>query len=1141
MTYSPQVKDGCFYFDNGREDMDGSVRLKVDASNHVASVEERIKGQWIHGSFELDKLIFHDSDASVSFIGSDGIQRYLIKPAYTDQKGFVVGNAGGKGIIYTSSNTILHKFPEGATSDVTYNDGTTVYPYTPASPLTWLMVPPSNYVVDDWYVYPESFTPGARMRIEVKHTTSEVILFENCSEDSFLHHNGGTPLTATETHFVVNPPMPLVKGTNYDVKIEFSADVSLYGDATKIKERYITQPIAVHAISCFNKFMTSVTYNIGDRVWYGEGIWECKVNGTTGAWNAANWRDTLAAVAVGAETDPIFTAWDKSTGVVITENQISDLKAYLTVETDPVFTAWDKSTGISITESQISDKYWSNDGTTLQNTAGPTTFVFDDGSTALPRLAMTPTQTTIYCPDIGAHILVNNAGIFHTVGATSVSYTDAGYTYHDGTRIRVDVDATACYVYSPNGSKSINVNNTQIALTGTTEIQNGSLHVSDGSRTRLWTNPAYTGMASPDGSSEIQVNNTEIEVTGNIGFENADSRIYSSDNIGYLEFAELGEINWHKTGDAYDRWQINDTGYYMFAPAGSNSIQMTDAAILLKDGTRDRVAVNSTASSVISPDGDQSITVQNGSIALVGLSFDVNDRYRSRFNVGSDSVVINSPNATKSITVDNSQILLTADTKNRLLIDSSRSKLISPDGNKSVAVSNNLIDNQTYWFNIGDFTRTRFRSNTDDVSMYSPNGVSNLVVSNAGTVINGGTEVCAGNQSKSFIIHPYSATYSGGSLTLKGTSDGASGTYESYSIDNFWGAMRIFSSGNKQKVIRMQNVSDIATSPNKKLLLYVYGNQLLEGDQGFNATNETATLSLGDVNHYLQAKHSTGLIMGSSNGLTIKRGTQDRLRVNATETELLSPTDIYSLIVRDTYMYLFDGFKIRFHMDNTKTQIMSADGDQTFNVSNNACEVNEHLLVGLDLHVDRSAGIDVDLDVLKQSTFGASGASTGGNETFVTLARWAENNLGTALRFQGPKNPSGGNYDDWNMQAWEGHLRMGLTSSSGRSLIVSNDGVGSIELQVWGGVLVRGNDSFDFSGETAEIWIGNTSNSIVATYQDHLNIKGYNGVSISDRNTADYFLATLGNIRMNNLPTYDPQITGVLWLDNTYIRVSNPS
>ncbi|MCK9270996.1 MAG: hypothetical protein WC271_12755 [Bacteroidales bacterium] len=56
-----------------------------------------------------------------------------------------------------------------------------------------------------------------------------------------------------------------------------------------------------------------------------------------------------------AETDPEFNAWDKSTGITITENQVSDLQDYLTEETDPEFNAWDKSTGIAITENQITD------------------------------------------------------------------------------------------------------------------------------------------------------------------------------------------------------------------------------------------------------------------------------------------------------------------------------------------------------------------------------------------------------------------------------------------------------------------------------------------------------------------------------------------------------------------------------------------------------------------------------------------------------------------------------------------------------------------------------------------------------------------------------------------------------------------
>ncbi len=56
------------------------------------------------------------------------------------------------------------------------------------------------------------------------------------------------------------------------------------------------------------------------------------------------------------ETDPVFSSWDKSTGIEITESQIIDLDHFTNEdEIDPVFSSWDKSTGIEITESQITD------------------------------------------------------------------------------------------------------------------------------------------------------------------------------------------------------------------------------------------------------------------------------------------------------------------------------------------------------------------------------------------------------------------------------------------------------------------------------------------------------------------------------------------------------------------------------------------------------------------------------------------------------------------------------------------------------------------------------------------------------------------------------------------------------------------
>lgn len=59
---------------------------------------------------------------------------------------------------------------------------------------------------------------------------------------------------------------------------------------------------------------------------------------------------TSETIAGGiTETDPVFTEWDKSTGISITESQISDLGAYIETETDP-------RVPIGITPGEI--QYW---------------------------------------------------------------------------------------------------------------------------------------------------------------------------------------------------------------------------------------------------------------------------------------------------------------------------------------------------------------------------------------------------------------------------------------------------------------------------------------------------------------------------------------------------------------------------------------------------------------------------------------------------------------------------------------------------------------------------------------------------------------------------------------------------------------
>ncbi|MDX9776817.1 MAG: FISUMP domain-containing protein, partial [Petrimonas sp.] len=94
------------------------------------------------------------------------------------------------------------------------------------------------------------------------------------------------------------------------------------------------------------------------------------------------------------ETDPVYSAWDKTTGISITESQISDLGNYIETETDPSV-----PTGTTPGEMQ----YWNgtawvtvaateNEGATLQMIGGIPTWV---GGTPTPNVT-NPTTGEIW-------------------------------------------------------------------------------------------------------------------------------------------------------------------------------------------------------------------------------------------------------------------------------------------------------------------------------------------------------------------------------------------------------------------------------------------------------------------------------------------------------------------------------------------------------------------------------------------------------------------------------------------------------------------------------------------------------------------------------------------------------------------------
>jgi hypothetical protein len=76
----------------------------------------------------------------------------------------------------------------------------------------------------------------------------------------------------------------------------------------------------------------------GGMVYPGAGIvvstgsaWGTPIVNNSANWDTAySWGDHASAGYLTTESDPLFTAWDKSTGISITESQISDLGAYIT-------------------------------------------------------------------------------------------------------------------------------------------------------------------------------------------------------------------------------------------------------------------------------------------------------------------------------------------------------------------------------------------------------------------------------------------------------------------------------------------------------------------------------------------------------------------------------------------------------------------------------------------------------------------------------------------------------------------------------------------------------------------------------------------------------------------------------------------
>jgi len=164
------------------------------------------------------------------------------------------------------------------------------------------------------------------------------------------------------------------------------------------------------------------------------------------------------------ETDPVFTAWDKSTGISITESQISDLQNYLTSYTVTQADVTAHEAALTITESQISDfgSYLSAISVTTDNYNSDYNLVFVPGSGNKTTVRVDSTGSLTWNPNTNVLTLDGD-----TVTSTKIGQWDTAYGWGN--------HASAGYVTSTgNFSLSNNTISTNSGDTGIDLVINGA-------------------------------------------------------------------------------------------------------------------------------------------------------------------------------------------------------------------------------------------------------------------------------------------------------------------------------------------------------------------------------------------------------------------------------------------------------------------------------------------------------------------------------------------------------------------------------------------------------------------------------------------------------------------------------------------
>ena len=456
---------------------------------------------------------------------------------------------------------------------------------------------------------------------------------------------------------------------------------------------------------------------------------------------------------------------------------------------------------------------------------------------------------------------------------------------------------------------------------------------------RLNINSATAYMRSNDGTNRIEVKVGSIAIEENskkrLWIDNVFTELYSPSQLNYLRVYNSGLLFEYNTTD---RLKINENYTLMLSPDGTQFLHTNNTGayyndVLIGTGNGGSVAITS-------PDGLKNLTITNTDLIY-------NDGTRERLDISAVHTKFFSPDGDYTL-LDNNQYVYNDGTRNRLEINGAGSMLVSPNGAETLIVSNdgllyNMVEIATVndispnWdtaYGWGDHSGLYSLLNHKEDSLYSPDNLKNLTLTNTNLIYQFGNSqrfiidsVGSGLFSpdgfQTLLVTDAGATYNGAEIaTINDLHDSdkivSLDGLSNVSVNNSGTYVNGYFTFGDDLIYNRDNLYLILQSPGKNHNLVV-GNDAVtvDGGQVFTASNTLSQIS--DVTPY--SSDGNILVWNATSSMW-----ENRTSAGHDSDKIISPDTNKNLTITNTDLKYNDGIKNRIDITTTNTALRASDG-----------------------------------------------------------------------------------------------------------------------------------------------------------------------------------------------------------------------